>query len=104
MHLNVDRFDVWHSFLYPMISILNKKYAPIESLNIKIAHQERVKFVMVFLLVNIPLLFMLFNCVLFSSPSCKKQVENLVTFLATHLECMFHFQDVNLENRMNNMH
>ncbi len=22
---NVDRFDVWHSFLHPMISILNKK-------------------------------------------------------------------------------
>ncbi len=68
------------------------------------AHQERVKFVVLFLLVNIPLLFMLINCVLFSFPSCKKQIENLVTFPTTHLECMFHFQDVNLENQMNNMH
>jgi hypothetical protein len=99
--LNVDRFDVWHSFLHPMISILNKKHAPRKSLNIKITHEGKIKSVMVLLLMNIPLLFMLINCVLFSSPSCKKQVENLVTILTTHLECMFHFQDVNLENQMN---
>ncbi len=93
---NGDRFDVWHSFLHLMISILNKKHVLKKSLNIKIAHQERVKSVMVFLLLNIPLLFMLINYVHFSSPSCKKQIENLVTFPTTHLECMFHFQDVNL--------
>jgi hypothetical protein len=101
---NVDRFDVWHSFLHHVISILNKKHVPRKSLNIKITHQEKVKSVMVLLLVNIPLLFMFINCALFSSPSCKTQVENLVTLPATHLECMFHFQDVNLENQTNNMH
>jgi len=85
-----------------MISIPNKEHAPQESMEVWILHKKDSLILLPPL--NIPQLFMLINCIFFSLPICGRQVKNLVPFFVHHLECMFHFHDINIESWANNQH
>jgi len=97
MHLQgVPEYE-WHPCPEMVIFVLDMKPMFQEPKKIWISCDKHFKFIICFLPMAIPPLFIrVYKCFL-PLLVCGRDVKNLVTFFISHLEHMFHFQYVNLQ-------
>jgi hypothetical protein len=87
-----------------MISVPNKTHPFGMGFEIKVFKKNVLKPLVLKTPMNIPFDFMCIHKLLFSLPIKKKNIEHLVTFMVVRMKCLFYFQNIYFEGRVNYKH
>jgi hypothetical protein len=85
-----------------VIAISHKKHMVREESQVKILKKEILKLLIFRSLMGIPTHLICFQNFFLSFQVHWKEIENLVSFMVTYLECLLHLQNVYLQCRMHN--